>query len=198
MSDRLTPVTLWRQLRRWARLSLGAYFVMALAWSVKMLATDAARRSHWITDVVIAGLLSFVTLIVFRRRTPTTLARSTANGIEAARAVHEATEFARMNGLDCLIVVALQKPLAGTGTKVVARRLGDSSGRCFDAWIGQHRPTVGDVLIGPTFVGHGPHSGGGVVYMGSRTTRAVRWVVDAKTLVAAERYLRISSEFARG
>jgi hypothetical protein len=187
MSDQLTPVTVWRQLRRWARLALGAYFVVALAWSVKMLATDAARGSHWIADVAIAGLLSFVTLIVFRRRRPTTVAQSSANGIGAAHAVQEATEFARMNGLDCLIVVALQEPLARTGTKVVARRLGDAEGRPFDAWIGQYRPNVGDLLIGPTFDGYGTHSGrASVLYMGTNTTRSVCRTVDARTLRAAQ------------
>lgn len=184
-------VTVWRQVRRWARLALGAYFVVALGWSAKMLATDAARRSHWIADVVIAGLLSFVTLIVFRRRRPTTVAQSSANGIEAAHAVHEATEFARMNGHDCLVVIALQKPLARTGTKVVVRRLGDAEGRPFDAWIGQYRPRAGDLLIGPTFVDYGPHSGRyGVVYMGTKKRCLVTRTVDAETVNRAFSYWR--------
>jgi hypothetical protein len=191
-------VSALRRVRRLARLSLGAYFVVVLAWSLKMLATDAVRRSHWIADVVIACVLAFVTLVVFRRRAPVALARSSADGIEAARAVHEATEFARMNGLDCLIVVAIQRPLARTGTKIVARRLGDGSGRLFDAWIGQDRPNVGDLLIGPTFAGYGPHSGSsGVVYMGSRTNRAVCRTVDAKTLSAADNFWRASPALAR-
>ena len=198
MSDRLTPVTVWRRVGRLARLSLGAYFIVALAWSMKMLATDAARRSHWIADVVVAGLLAFVTLVVFRRRTRLALAQSSADGIKAARAVHEATEFARTNGLDCLIVVALQKPLARTGTKVVARWLGDASGGPFDAWIGQYRPNVGDLLIGPTFAGYGPHSGrSSVIYMGSKTNRAVRRVVAAKTILNADCYWRNSPALAR-
>ena len=153
-----------RRVRRLTRLALGAYFVVALAWSLKTLATaDATKRSHWIAD---ACVLAFVTLVVFRRRTLTKVARRSADGLEAARVVHEATEFAQINGLDCLVVVALQKPLARTGTKIVARRLTDGSGRCFDAWIGQYRPNVGDLLIGPTVAGYGPHSGrSSVTYM---------------------------------
>lgn len=193
----VNPVNAWRRARQLARLSLGAYFVVALAWSVKMLATNAARRSHWIADVVVAGVLAFVTLVVFRRRTPAKVAQPSADGIEAASAVHEATEFARTNGLDCLIVVALQKPLARTGTKIVAIRFGDTSGRAFDAWIGQYRPSVGDLIIGPTFAGYGPHSGrSSVVYMGSKTSRAMCRTVDAKTLNAADSYWRNSKAMA--
>lgn len=162
-----------------------------------MLATDAARRSHWMADVVVAGLLAFVTLVVFRRRTSPTVARSSADGIEAARVVHDATEFARINGFDCLVVVALQKPLAQTGTKIAARWLGDSNDRPFDAWIGQYRPKVGDLLIGATFAGYGPHSGrSSVIYMGSKTSRAVCRTVDAKTLSAADSYWRDSTATA--
>ena len=182
-----------RRVRRLARMALGAYFLLALAWSLEMLATDAARRSHWIADMVVAGLLAFVTLVVFRRRTAVSVVQPSAEGIEAARVVHEATEFARMNGLDCLVVVAHQKPLARTGTKIVATRLTDGSGRCFDAWIGQYRPNVGDLLIGPTCVGYGTHSGrSSVIYMGNKTTRALCRKVDAKTLLAAGTYWRSS------
>lgn len=162
-----------------------------------MLATDAARRSHWMADVVVAGLLAFVTLVVFRRRTSPKVARSSADGIEAARVVHDATEFARINGFDCLVVVALQKPLAQTGTKIAARWLGDSNDRPFDAWIGQYRPKVGDLLIGATSAGYGPHSGrSSVIYMGSKTSRAVCRTVDAKTLSAADSYWRDSTAMA--